>query len=309
MKARHLPIALFCLLSLTCLHGCGSSDPAAAPAATGDSHSAAQGASLSLASLASASVADAPAPAAEPVVAQPDASQTATEPTPEAPAPGPANPLLGRTIKVMALGDSMTAGDEAASNGFRSYRGTLYRLLVDQGHQPDFVGSRQSQPAVGGDPDHEGYGGAYIGPGGAASNLADKLPAILAAHEADIIILAFGWNSVFNEGALAGAKYRDIVERIAAARPQAHLVLATLSPMRNQDEAASAASLVGYRDLNATARSLAARSATDRLHLADFAAGGFQPADYWDVIHWLQPGADRAAHILFEAIQAGPLGG
>ena len=62
---------------------------------------------------------------------------------------------------------------------------------------------------------------------------------------------------------------------------------------------------IGYE----TARSLAARSATDRLHLADFAAGGFQSADYWDVIHWLQPGADRAAHILFEAIQAGPLGG
>jgi lysophospholipase L1-like esterase len=234
------------------------------------------------------------------------AAPTNTAPRPTA-APTVTNPLLTRTVKVLALGDSMTAGHEDDLTRFRSYRGRLFEMLVAGGYSVDFVGTQKLTPAIGGDPDHDGYGGAWIGPGGSSHNLSDKLPGILGAVDPDIIILALGWNSVYHEPSVAGSKYRDLVNRIVAAKPNAHVIVATLSPQRGQTEAQSAADLSGYRALNEAARSLASASTSDRIHLADYAAGGFQWSEYWDVIHWLQPGADRAAQILYRTLINGPL--
>ncbi len=260
----------------------------------------------------------APAPAPTPAPA-PAPAQSPTAPNP-APAPAPvstpttvpapavsSNPLLARTARILCLGDSMTAGDEYNPASFRSYRGRLYTLLAAAGHRVDFVGTSYSMPAVGGDPNHDGYGGAYIGPGGSANNLSDRLPGILATVDPDIVILAFGWNSVYNEPSLAGPKYRDLVNRIAAAKPNAHLVVATLSPPRGQTEAQASLSLTGYAAINAFARSMAAASPSDRIHLADYAAAGFQSGEYLDVIHWTQAGADRAAQVLYRSLVNGPL--
>ncbi len=181
-------------------------------------------------------------------------------------------------------------------------------MLRDAGYQIDFVGTNQSTPAVGGDPDNDGYGGAFIGPGGSANNLDGKLDSLLPAIEADIVILAFGWNSVYNEPSGVGAtKYAALVDRIAAAKPNAHLIVATLSPQKGQTEEQTNSQLPGYYALNEVARSLANTSHNGRIHLADFAAGGFVAAEYWDVIHWLQPGADRAAKVIFETLIKGPL--
>jgi lysophospholipase L1-like esterase len=226
--------------------------------------------------------------------------------TPATATPTP-SPLLTRTARILALGDSMTAGHEDDPTRFRSYRGKLFALLVAAGYKVDFVGTQKMTPAVGGDPDHDGYGGAWIGPGGSTNNLTDKLPGILAAVDPDIIILAFGWNSVYNEASVAGAKYRDFVNRVAAAKPNAHIVVATMSPQRGQTEARSSAELPGYAAINSVARSIASASTTDRIHLADYASAGFQDSEYWDVIHWLQPGADRAAQVLYQTLVNGPL--
>ncbi len=217
------------------------------------------------------------------------------------------NPLLARTARILPLGDSMTAGHEYDPLRFRSYRGPLYALLGSAGFKVDFVGTQQMMPAMGGDPDHDGYGGAWIGPGGSDNTITARLPGIFAALDPDIVILAMGWNSVYNEPAVAASKYRDLVNRIAAAKPNAHIVVATLSPQRGQTEAQTNADVAGYAALNATARSLASASTTDRIHLADYAMAGFQDAEYWDVIHWLQPGADRAGRVLFQALVNGPL--
>jgi lysophospholipase L1-like esterase len=227
------------------------------------------------------------------------AATTAMAPTP--------SPRITPTVRILALGDSMTAGDEQDPTRFRSYRGRLFELLTAEGYAVDFVGTQKLTPAIGGDPDHDGYGGAWIGPGGSTNNLTDKLASILAAVDADIIILALGWNSVYNEPSVAGVAYRDFVNRVAAAKPDAHIVVATLSPQKGQTEAQSAADLPGYAAINSVARSLAMASANDRLHLADYASAGFQEAEYWDVIHWLQTGADRAAKVLHQSLVNGPL--
>ncbi len=244
----------------------------------------------------------APVAAAAPVLVAAAPAPVATAPAATTP-----NPLLTRTVRILTLGDSMTSGSEAAAGSFRAYRGRLYQRLIGAGYQVDFVGTQQSIPAIGGDADHDGYGGAYIGPGGSPNNLWDRLAGILGSTDPDVIVMALGWNSVYNEPAAAGPKYRDLVNRVRAMKPNAHVVVATLSPQRGQTEAQSAGELPGYSALNAVARALAAESATDRVHLADYAAAGFSAGDYWDVIHWTQAGADRAADVIYRTLLAGPL--
>jgi hypothetical protein len=206
-------------------------------------------------------------------------------------------------LRVLLLGDSMTAGDEDSPTSFRSYRGTLYNLLRAAGHDVDFVGPNHLPPAVGGDPDHAAFGGAEIGPGANPNNVSDRLASILnGAGRVDVVIVALGWNSVFNEPAEAARKYERLATRLSAMRPNATLILATLSPPRGQSEKEAAASSSGYRELNAKARLMASRSMKDKLILADLAAIPFSAEDFWDVIHWRQSGADKAARAIFVAM-------
>jgi lysophospholipase L1-like esterase len=216
---------------------------------------------------------------------------------------GPASAVRFSHLRVLLLGDSMTAGDEDYPKSFRSYRGTLYKLLQAAGHDVDFVGPNHLPPAAGGDPDHAAFGGAEIGPGNNPNNVVDRLAPILSSvGDVDVIILALGWNSVFNEPAEAARKYEGLVDRLTAARPEATLALATLSPPRGQSEKEATFRSQGYRELNASARRMAERSPTDKLILADLAAARFDSSDFWDVIHWHQSGADTAAAVLFRTL-------
>lgn len=217
------------------------------------------------------------------------------------------NPLLTRTVRILCVGDSMTSGTEEASFGFRSYRGRLYQRLIGAGYQVDFVGTQQRIPAIGGDGDHDGYGGAWIGPGGSPNNLWDRMAGILASTDPDVVIMALGWNSAYGERQIAGQKYRDLVNRVRALKPNAHIVVATLSPQRGQSEAQTGVDESGFAAINAVARAMAGESPTDRIHLADYAAAGFVASDYWDVIHWTQSGGDRAADVIYRALVSGPL--
>jgi GDSL-like Lipase/Acylhydrolase family len=202
----------------------------------------------------------------------------------------------------------MTAGQEDLENGFRSYRGRLYQALRADGLDVDFIGTKTATPAVGGDPEHDGYGGAFVGPGGIANNLWDRLPSVLGPSvNPDIIIMAFGWNSVYNEPSEVARKYRGFVAEVQRLKPSAALVLGTLDPQRGETEQQSNNSVPGYRDLNAAARQLAQASSSDKLYLADLALAGYAYSDYWDVIHLLQPGADKAAQTIHAALIAGPL--
>jgi lysophospholipase L1-like esterase len=244
-------------------------------------------------------------PGSNPVNPNPSGTPPTVNPTPP---PAPANPLRTRRIRLLCLGDSMTAGSENNDGSFRSYRGRLYQLLTSAGIDVDFIGSSQMTPAIGGDADHDGYGGAFIGPGGNVNNLWDRLPTVLASNvDPDIIVMAFGWNSVYNEPSEAAGKYQAIVNRVSTLKPSANLVLATLSPQRGESEQQSNLGVPSYQQFNDTARILANHSSTDKLFLADYAAAPFELTGYWDVIHWLQPNADLAARIIFDSLMAGPL--
>ena len=199
----------------------------------------------------------------------------------------------------------MTVGGEGNATSFRSSRGALHQLLQAAGHDTDFVGTLSLRPAIGGDPDHNGYGGAQLGPGGSSNNIHDRLDGILAAvGDVDVVVLAMGWNSAYQEPSYAASKYEGLVRKLMTLRPSATIVLATLSPQRAETEQQTNLQLSGYRELNARARQLANASPSDKLILADLAATRFSADEYWDVIHWLQPGADKAARVIFDALTA-----
>jgi hypothetical protein len=120
--------------------------------------------------------------------------------------------------------------------------------------------------------------------------------------------MAFGWNSIYQEPAVAATKYRDIVNKVRAAHPHSMIIVATVPPQQGQTEAETQAQLLGwgnvaYRDVNAQARSMASASATDNIFLADLASGSYLSSGYWDVIHFLQGNADIEAEIIFEAVK------
>lgn len=301
-----ISISLCAMLAI----GCGGGESVATPGTVGTPSTvddAGTPSAIAVASNAATASLIASTASAQSSQATPASSPSSASPAVASTSPA-SNPLLARTVRILALGDSMTAGNESAVDGFRSYRGRLHGLLTRAGYAVDFVGTQRSTPAVGGDPDHDGYGGAFIGPGGSSHNLWDRVSSIIAATSPDVVVLALGWNSAYNEPSVAGGKYRGLVERVRALRPQAHVVVATLSPQRGQTESQTAADVEGFASINANARALAAEYAgVGTVHLADFAGAGFQAGDYVDVIHWTQSGADRAAERLYAAIVAGPL--
>ena len=250
------------------------------------------------------------APAPDVTIGAP-ALQAGSDPqTPEPPAataPREAVPKLigtaSRPLYVLLTGDSMTRGDEHTPGGARSFRGRLYHMLTAAGLTVDFLGSQNERPAVGGDPNHDAWGGAWIGPGGSDLNIYDRMPTVLAANvNPDIIVLALGWNSAVYEKPIAADKYEALVNRVAALKPGAQLVLGTLSPYRGETEEQTASHERGYREINQRAREMAGRSTSDQLHLTDLAIGKFNPSDYIDPVHWNQSGADKAAQIVFDTI-------
>jgi lysophospholipase L1-like esterase len=123
---------------------------------------------------------------------------------PPAEAPRPAPTMLARNsvMKVMALGDSITAG--VGANGTRiddgGYRGALAKLLAKNGYRVKFVGSRSDYSAAIDDRAHEGWPGYVLrsfpsdpGPGQLYGALVRKA---IHRYQPDLILLMAGTNDL-----------------------------------------------------------------------------------------------------------------
>ncbi len=138
-------------------------------------------------------------------------TRTASTPTPAA---------SSAPLRIMALGDSITFGAGSATSG--SYRVGLRRKLVDAGLAVDFVGSRTS--GTGPDTEHEGHNGWTI------DRIAAAAPAWLATHRPDAVLLHIGTNDLNRKIDVddAPARLAALVDRIHAARPNAHVYVQQL---------------------------------------------------------------------------------
>ncbi len=203
--------------------------------------------------------------------------------------------VVSTVQRIMFMGDSLTAGDDSVEGRFRTYRGRALADLAAAGLVVDAIGTQSRPPAIGGDPDCEGYGGAFISHPVDANNLLGRLPAMMAAAgPLDLVVLMVGWNDVYNQPARTAERYTELFD--------ACFVVCTLTPQRGESEAQTAAGYAAYAAVNSRVRQTAATQAG--VTLADCASLSFVDSDYWDVIHWLQPGADKVGSRIAQAVVA-----
>jgi len=124
------------------------------------------------------------------------------------------------SLRVMPLGDSITAG--VGSSTGSSYRAALWDRLA--GQRLDFVGTQQSGQLP--DLDNEGHSGWVI------DQIAGIVDASLAFYRPNIVTLHIGTNDLNNntQVATAPARLGALIDRILVAAPDATVLVATLVP-------------------------------------------------------------------------------
>jgi lysophospholipase L1-like esterase len=120
-------------------------------------------------------------------------------------APSPAAPTTwfgaAAPVRIMALGDSITAGvgEQGIDTGSGGYRGTLQRLLDEHGYHYQMVGGRSDYSARVKMRSHEGWPGYVIRsfPSDRAPQLFGAVTAhAIATYHPDVILLMAGTNDL-----------------------------------------------------------------------------------------------------------------
>jgi lysophospholipase L1-like esterase len=209
--------------------------------------------------------------------------------------------VRSRGTAVMPLGDSITWGTYL--NGFDGdggYRYGLWNRLQTGGYSVDFVGSLAFAP-LGGDPDHEGH------PGWRIDQLAPSADGWVTAHAAEVVLLHAGTNDVLQgaTGPVMEARMADLLDRVLAARPGVHLLVATIIDVRNPNSFnATSAQIAALNDrIPALVQARAAQGHNIRLvNMHDLA--GLVATDYSaDGVHPNASGYDKMAAVWYSALQ------
>jgi lysophospholipase L1-like esterase len=148
----------------------------------------------------------------------------------------PAGAEAQEPVRIMALGDSLTRGVGDGNTSPGGYRVELEDLLAASGRAFDLVGTLVDGPVTLADRAHDGHGGYRIdevltgraGDGGGVAGW-------LEAARPDVILLQIGTNDLAKnyEPATAPDRLSELVGRITAEAPTAHLFVASLTPMRD----------------------------------------------------------------------------
>jgi acetyl esterase len=194
-------------------------------------------------------------------------------------------------VKIMAVGDSITAG----ADFFSSYRYSLWEKLFAAGYLVEFVGTQTSETRVG-PLAHEGYGGKNT------EYLAANVPAHFREHPADVVLLHSGHNHFAEERPVHGivAATEKLIGEFRAVNPRVMVLLAQVIP---------AGKLPKYSyipDLNREIALLAARldSPSQRVMLVDQARGFDWAVDtVSDLVHPNARGAEKMAQVWFGALK------
>jgi lysophospholipase L1-like esterase len=132
----------------------------------------------------------------------------------------PANAQSNTNLRIMPLGDSITAGyDSTTGNG---YRQPLATALASQVGYLDYVGSQYDGTMA--DPDNEGHFGAEINGIAAVTN------ASLNSYKPNMVLLLAGINDLGNSYEVSTAPNRlaSLIDQIIAAEPDATVLVSQL---------------------------------------------------------------------------------
>jgi GDSL-like Lipase/Acylhydrolase family len=231
---------------------------------------------------------------------------------------GPVLPIVGRSIKIMPLGDDLTAGGGAT--GGQSYRGHLYNRLKALGYDVDFVGSQQTESAAGGDQDNEGHGAFTIGPDDnrfcswpidgekdclpTPFNISAGLDGWLDSAKPDVVIVEIGLYDLFEPSLKKGT---DGLEKTFAPKEAPKRLRALVDQIRKSDPTRviivssllkpswATTGWATYEALNAEAMKLGEASPDDLILSIDLAKLPIKKDEYLDGFHFNDAAAARVA--------------
>lgn len=201
-----------------------------------------------------------PAPAAEPVQARAAAAP--------------------RVLRVMPLGDSITAGSgDPVRNGWRP---ALKARLAAAGVPIDYVGSQRSGTAV--DAQHEGHGGWTI------AQLAGPAPGWVRTYAPDVVLLMAGTNDVLHSDRVpaAGARLVALVRSIVAARPGVRVIVASIPQMRVTGDRVALWNSYRTQVMRAAVSLGVGFAPGHRVYVSDLVADGVHPSPCgYDRLAWV----------------------
>jgi lysophospholipase L1-like esterase len=133
----------------------------------------------------------------------------------------------------MPMGDSITSGFNS-SPGW-GYRGPLWNKFHERGLSIDYVGQYRDGPSSFLDPDHQG------GLGQTTDGQISLAPDLMKRYKPDVVLLMTGSNDISATGdspAQLRSEMRQLLDTIAANRPNAKIFVSTLTPLAS-DQAGS----------------------------------------------------------------------
>jgi Concanavalin A-like lectin/glucanases superfamily/GDSL-like Lipase/Acylhydrolase family/SdrD B-like domain/CarboxypepD_reg-like domain len=200
-------------------------------------------------------------------------------------------------VRIMPLGDSITAGDYGdvrPFDGLYGYRRTLYRSLEDNGYDIDFVGSLHygsaTFPPVW-DIDHEGHLGWQI------AEISDKIDNFLNANPVDIILLHIGTNDVSHDIQSADA-VSGLIDHVFSFNKGITVILALII---SRTDGLSQRTALFNDDVEAMAEKRIAKG--DKIIVVDMEHALSYPADLSDHIHPNDTGYTKMANVWLNALK------
>ncbi|TDU90621.1 carbohydrate-binding protein with CBM35 doain [Kribbella voronezhensis] len=209
----------------------------------------------------------------------------------------PAVPINRATpTKLMPLGDSNTAGGDAAGGGYRT---DLWQLLKADGRPVDFVGSVTSGSAALGDKNHEGHGGWTIG------QLQAGVVGWLNTYQPDVVTLQIGTNDMYDDASAGAApgKLSTLIDTINATLPNAKVFVSNLPQLNDANHYSRVAAFNAIIPGIVAAKAAAGKPVS----YLDANSGLYQTYDFVDTWHPNYGAASKAAARWYAALTGAPL--
>lgn len=199
-------------------------------------------------------------------------------------------PGTNAVCRILAVGDSITAGSKTFSN----YRYPLLQKLDAAGYVVEYVGTLKSNSPAG-LLAHEGYGGKN------AEFLATVVPDHFRQHPADIVLIHAGHNHRFDEKPVPGivAAIESMITAFRSANPRVIVLVAQVIPSGKLPKYAYIPALN-----DAIAEMVKRMHTTEQPVLVVNQAEGFDPETdtVADKVHPNDSGAEKMASRWFEAL-------
>ncbi len=207
-------------------------------------------------------------------------------------------------VNVMPLGDSITWGYQIKSGKavvIDGYRRDLWVRLRKVGMNVNFVGScprpkwdkwKCNGKGTMGDNNHEGHSGYRI------DQLSANVPAWMNKYKPRIVLLMAGTNDIAQRYDLnnAPARMSKLIDRIRAARPSAHIFVATIPQYRDP---ANKARVKAYNDGVVKV----VRSKGKLVHLVPQHIVGTERKDFSDHVHPSDCGYAKLSFVWYNTLE------